>query len=334
MRSPRSSLLSLGPLLAPSPLATPMFNRGSGMLVIDANVIRSVIVDNQDISAFVTFVHEGGTIHLADGALVEALSWLHRTKDAWARWMQGRSQFDDFIDPERPVLMGGREILRQAGFRLDNTPPSLLVATDQERFNREAWRELLVAPALGAIGRHQLAVKTPKGRRRVLWKPSGAQKQVAREKASWIEMFGRYDDAAQLEGFAITGRTVPRELLEAQVANLGQFIDKKTTSTPAASVRLDAMIRVHVLLSLRRRQTREPYNAKKEANDVFDLDLYRYLALPAALCTSDQGIINDVRAAGSWQADWVVTPALLADPAVRKRLLDLRWPTQEDPSDE
>jgi hypothetical protein len=88
------------------------------------------------------------------------------------------------------------------------------------------------------------------------------------------------------------------------------------------------MLRVHALLFLRSLQKKHGYSAKNNLNDAFDLDLYRYLALPAAICTSDGGVFNDLRAAHAWQIDWVVKPEDLKDPERRRQILNLRWPVR------
>ena len=79
------------------------------------------------------------------------------------------------------------------------------------------------------------------------------------------------------------------------------------------SLRLDAQVRVHSLLHLRRLKTKEPYNAEKNRHDALDFDLCRYLAMPAAICTADDRFRTKLRDAGTWQSRWVVTPDELAD---------------------
>ncbi|WP_438042984.1 hypothetical protein [Sorangium sp. So ce128] len=297
------------------------------MLILDTNIVRKLILDGYPVDAFVSYAREGGTVHLADSTIVEILSWLQRPGDGWSAWKRERDKLQAFVDGVRPVLMGGREILAQAGLLLD-APPAMLPPSDQEEINRTIWRFLSTAASPEELGPVRAHIRNGAGRSELVLDPSGASRQVASEKESWVEMFGRYGAAAEAEGFSVDGRTVSRKMIDEIAVRLGRFVDQKATSSPPpASVRLDAMIRVHVLLSLRSLQTKERYNARKESNDVFDFDLYRYLALPAALCTSDGGIIRDLRAAGAWQVEWVVTPEALADPECRRRLLSLRWPS-------
>lgn len=301
---------------------------GTGMVILDTNVIRSIAVDGGRTDAFVALAREGGTISIADGTTVELLSWLHSTDRAWSDWERARGQFDEFIDPEIPVMMGGREALAQAGLFLNDAPPSMLLPHDQLEENRRIWRLLMSAKSLRELSTLHAAVQVGGKPTLLLVNASRAPKQVARQQDSWVKMFDRLAVAAKAEGISIKGGVVPPELLEGQVAAIGRGLDAHCTSSPPASVRMDAMIRVHLLLNLRSLQTKNRYNARKDQNDAFDLELYRYLALPAAICTSDAGIFNDLHAASAWQSDWVVKPDDLKDPERRRQILDLRWPAR------
>jgi hypothetical protein len=86
------------------------------------------------------------------------------------------------------------------------------------------------------------------------------------------------------------------------------------------SERLDAMIRVFALYSLRRLRSKNAYNAEKHANDVLDHDLLRYLAYPAAICTRDSGIHADLLTTSARHCSWVLKPDELAAPDILDRL--------------
>ena len=77
---------------------------------------------------------------------------------------------------------------------------------------------------------------------------------------------------------------------------------------------------------LRRLRLKETYDPVKRANDLFDLDLLKYLSFPAVVCTSDGPLIAAVERAGSWQRRWIVRPGELADGTMRSCLVDLTWP--------
>lgn len=294
------------------------------IIILDTNVIRDIVMGDCLTDAFVALVREGGTIHIADGAFVEILSWLHTTLEAWSAWERARSRFDEFIDPKAPVMMGGREVLAQAGL-VFGAPPSTFLPDEQLEVNRQIWQQLMRAKSLREASSLYRLVHAHGKLSRLHFNALGAPNQVARQKDSWVDMFDGYAEAAKAERFSIAGG-IPQNLLEERVATIGRFLDGCCTSSPPASMRMDAMLRIHLLLSFRSLQKKRPYNAKKNQNDAFDFDLYRYLALPAALCTSDKGIFNDLCAGNAWQIQWVAKPEELLDSERRRQILDLHWP--------
>jgi hypothetical protein len=72
-----------------------------------------------------------------------------------------------------------------------------------------------------------------------------------------------------------------------------------------------------------------PYNAEKRANDAFDYDLLRYLALPALVCTCDEAtLVQAIERAGSWQRTWVLAITELRKLAQGAEPPQLIWPIQ------
>ncbi|MBK8936881.1 MAG: hypothetical protein IPM79_04320 [Polyangiaceae bacterium] len=289
-------------------------------LVLDTSVVRGPIEDGS-LGGLEDFKADGGSVHVADGTMVEVLSQLHAGQIAWADWVAARASLEALVDRDVPVMLGAANCPRSAGLALHERPPTHDRAS-QERLNRDSWRTLMSAQVpkdvgllVGRLGRHAVWLRL-----------DNAPAQVERERSKWMDQFRRFGEALDREGGPRVGRHVSEAQFEAQVQRLGEFIDAKTSSHPLASVRLDAMIRVHVLLHARFAMAKDRYNPVKHANDVFDVDLYRYLALPAGVCTRDRGIIADLEAANTFQRSWVATPDELLDAGVRCRLLNMRWP--------
>lgn len=262
---------------------------------------------------------------LSYAAAEELLAHLRRHEDNWARWLSRRSVVVDLLDPHTPLLLGGREALAQAGLALVEAQP-MLDPTEQLAINLYAWRAMTTTAVLDDAAVLVRPVHLEDRLQDLLLDTRRAPEQLAREKLRWTESIAAYQAAAAAEGFSVDGRQAPASLLESMVKNMGNFIDSRCLSTPPASLRLDAMMRVHTLLHLRAVQAEESYNAAKNANDAIDLDLHRYLALPAAVCTEDGGVHNDLESARAWQRRWVVRMADLASPARRAQLLRLDWP--------
>ncbi len=292
-------------------------------LVLDTSVVRNVIA-GAEVAPLVAWRREGGTLHLADGTIVELLAHLGRDASNWSRWLSKRDAIAELLDKHMPLMMGGREVLAAAGLSVVEAPPRF-DPNEQLAINQDVWVALTTKARLEDAALLIRPVYVDGADQALFLDMRGASDQLTREKREWTDAFGGYQAAAAAEEFNIPGRHVPPALIDDQVKKLGAFIDSRCSSTPLASVRLDAMMRVHVLLSLRALQSGEPYNAAKNANDVIDLDLHRYLALPAAVCTDDGGVHADLKAAGAWQREWVVRVADLATPERRARLMALSW---------
>ncbi len=292
----------------------------TGMLVLDTNVPRDLVDGDVSPDAFESFAREGGTVHIADGAIVELLAWLDRAPNAWPKWKERRAVFDRFLDRDRPILMGGGECLAEAGLICEAPPPLLLPAV-HKALNLHLWAAMRNAQDFDEL---RAATPLQQGRRLLTVHASGAGNQVRREHGEWRERFAELKAAAEAERFSPSDDELPAQL-EGYVAALGKFIDSKCASAPRASIRMDGMMRVDALLTLRSVKKTEPYNAGKHDHDTFDLDLLRYLALPAAVCTADRGVHNHLAAAGAWQGAFVVTPDRLALPEVRARLRAYDW---------
>lgn len=292
------------------------------MLVLDTNIPRQIVEDELCTAPFASFALEGGTVHLADGTAVELLAWFHRDAGAWAKWKAGRARFDSFLDRRTPILMGGREILAQAGLLLE-APDPLLPPAKQMKINALIWSKMRHVECLEEL---EAAIQIPGTNTLLMMQAAGAPAQVLTEATEWGETFERYKAVVEAAQVRFRDRAVPLDAINKSVKGMGEHIDARSISHPPASVRMDGMMRVHALLSYRSVLHKNAYNPKKSKNDALDHQLLRYLALPAAICTSDSGIGKDLRAAGAWQVEWVASPEELGDAACRKRLRELRWP--------
>jgi hypothetical protein len=104
------------------------------------------------------------------------------------------------------------------------------------------------------------------------------------------------------------------------------FDAKYPDNSPPASTRLDAYIRVELYLRDLHLRRKRPYNPEKNANTAIDVELLRYLAVPATVCSGDGGLVGTVRSANSWQADRVLAPDELKRADAEARIRNLGWP--------
>jgi hypothetical protein len=297
--------------------------------MLDTNVVRHIGAKKCDLSSFIHYAKQGGSIHLADGSVAELVRQLDDGEFEWPQWERAREALSQFLDRSIPIMMGGRELLGAAHISLCAAVPSMTMR-DQVRLGRQLWHVLRLATNVDDLRTNGIAVELSDQPAIVVLEIFRTTEIMLEERREWWRSFQHLQRAGVDQGVSVRGRGFSRLELETQVRELGAFIDARSTaSIPPVSTRLDAMIRVHCLLTLRSLQEKQPYNAKKKANDKFDHDLLRYLALPAAICTADTGLITYLRDSHSWQVKWVVQPHELLVDHRRQALLNLSWPSQD-----
>lgn len=269
-------------------------------LVLDTNVARGFGEGDVQPAPFFELRAAGVSIHLAEAAMVELLDQINTERFDWTKWRLARDVLEKILDPDAPVLLGGSAGLASNGI-LAPSPFSRPSRADIEvsRANmRCIWEQMRTARHLDDL-RHQEGV--------IL---AHASSRVRNEKSAWVEWF---DDIER----AFKSRTNPEVPGLDDIAACAEVIGK------AGSPRLDAFTRVALLHVFRRIRQHEPYNPKKNANDAFDLYLLVYLAFPAAVCTKDAGIHNDLIAAGCQQREWVALYSEIARPEGWRRIVEL-----------
>jgi hypothetical protein len=292
-------------------------------LVLDTMVARGFGQGDVDPQPFRAIRREGVRIHLSDGAVIELMSQLETNRLEWATWLKARRALRHILDPDDPVLLGGREGLAWRARVSDAEGTRDQEASEQYRATTRAiWRVILGASSLQDMRRPR-TVKIKGRPSRTALDTKAATAAVTEMRAEWADAFGRLFEEA-LAAVPDVQKILPArgdslEAINQLVVDMATRIDRDcpVDEPPPMSERLDAMIRVYMLHSLRRLRRKDPYNAEKHANDVFDHDLLRYLGYPAAICTRDSGIHADLRAAGSVHRQWVLTPeAIAGDSAV------------------
>lgn len=220
-------------------------------------------------------------MHIADGAMGELVHQLLEGRFRWQNWLVARDALRRFLDESEPVLLGGRLGLYRAGVRgaTDEASPAQIAGA--LKCMSKWWESFMRAEHLSAvtipvnIGGAVLGLST-----------EATAREIAMMKSEWIGSFdtsriGEELLAAVQEELPLGGDAL--EQLESVMEYIGGTLD--TTAQPQlwppASLRLDAMNRVYVLLQLSSMRLRDPYAAEKHQNDSFDHDLLPLPGLPS-----------------------------------------------------
>lgn len=282
-------------------------------IVLDTSVVRGLGYGEVAPDCFCDLSHAGHTIHLADGTIVELIAQVWTGRFAWANWVRARDLLLTFLDREEPVLLGGRDLFVAAGLSLDGMATDV---TGVRRDTYDGWQLLSQVQS-----REALALDVSPGScadPTLGMRPELAEQILSEEKTGWAQTF---DEMLKLVGSPIDGNSAKL------ISVIGEALDNRVSCRPPpASVRLDAMIRVHALLLTRQLKRNEQYNPKKHSNDALDFDLLRYLSLPALLCVNDRRFLAVLRDSKTWQAKWVLSPRELAQALVEGTLPSLSWP--------
>ena len=293
--------------------------------VLDTNIARKLgypgDVDHDDILAGLRALKRAGfSLHLADGAILELIGQLHERRLAWPDWIRARSHLRVLLCAQDPIMLGGWEVLVEAGIL---PPDGRQLPDDMHKTLRLGWKILSKARTLTEIDKPRPVVI--RGKRTLLGnRARRANELVQQEQRSWADGI----DELYAEATSKNVSTMGISEVENVVRVVGASFDSKAPSThgPKTSVRLDAMLRVYAHFC-RLRLGRKPYNPNKRANDVFDYDLLRHLALPALICTCDvKTLVTAVDQSGTWQRRWVLGPSELRNLAHGGSPPDMNWP--------
>jgi hypothetical protein len=283
-------------------------------IFLDDSVARGFGYDDgqKDIASLKAVRAKGHTLHLADVAVLELLTQIVERRFAWPDWIRARRALVRLLDPHDPAPAGGWQILDKVGIRLQQTLTEEEHQENRRRL-RDGWKMLTKARRLAEINR----VEGIRARGKSVvsrFHAAGAPRVRDEIKSEWSDGL-----------LTVESSLGPAPSFEDFVGQMAASFDRRMQSTPPVSVRLDALLRVNASFAFQRLRSKNPYNPVKQANDGLDVDLLRYLAVPAIVCTKDERLQRVVAQAGSWQRRWVLLPAEL-EAQVLHGSLSLDWP--------
>jgi len=303
-------------------------------LMIDTNIVRGIGAGELDWMTLDRVRQRGVSIHLPEAVLTELSLQLVDQRLPWEHWQQAQRWLLEVLDHEEPILIGGPAGLHKFGLLSRHNRDREIA--EQEDCLDAAWT-ILTAAAY----RQQITEMTVKGPRlRAAYTLSRAfmgEKQQEVENG-WVDSFNDLREAIEADNTGIIGQVLSEEnnsrrsiAFDGLVAAYREKCDQgRPEQHTAPSLRLDAYLRVKALLHVRSWKPKEPYNSSKHRNDVFDLELLKYLAYPSVLCTEDTRLLSKVRDSGSWQMERVIGFSDLTNPSVLETLAHQNWPEPKE----
>ncbi|PHV19158.1 hypothetical protein CSQ92_27680 [Janthinobacterium sp. BJB446] len=282
------------------------------IVVLDTSPVRNIAYADAIpawVATFAEMADDGYAFSLADGALAELLAQYNRgslTDEGLTKILGAISQF---LNPDLPVLPGKRDIMAIIGELTDKE-----WTEDEVRgFALRGW-EILNDPSLLNEEERE-----------------GLTQTLQYDRDEWINSFKKFDEGYARWTAALPGREqqelnqYKHDLLDEELADLAA---RGRNAHPTMATRLDLQMRYLWRQWVRTRQKKDGYcpTSVKKVNDGIDLDLYRYLILPALVVSDDRGFHEGLMDIKSYQRHWLWRPQALADAWGRGERPQPVWP--------
>ncbi len=270
------------------------------IVVLDTGPVR--VIGHLDstpewVATFEKMAADGYSFSLADHAWAELVEQYERGAFDRAKLDKILGAISKFLNPDVPILPSKHSLLAMVGEARDAT-----WSEDAERA-LAAWKwEMLNDPSkLTAAEMSQIRA------------------ELQFERDEWIRRFKDLDDLyAQLLASNPSiedGEPLNEHKHSALNACLNSMASKSLNRNPDLSTRMDLEIRYVWRQWVRSRLQDEPYNPShpKKINDGIDLDMYKYLMLPAFGVAIDGGFHGSLERINSHQLNWFWHPEELAE---------------------
>lgn len=290
-------------------------------IVLDTNTIRNLIQgagpkgDPSLLLDLNTLANAKGShpVSIADPAWAELIAQLARGAIPFGAWSKAIHQINQILDPDLPIVPGGRELAVMSG--LINDPafnfPQMCA------YYRAVWTFLTEAKSPESF-QQSYTFTTPDGQRQRigpidLTRPS---EDIKERGAAWRAYLSRVVNIARgARGDSVNlekSRDLPifEDIIQLIQAHLSINLP------PALVDRLGLYIHVLARHSLRA-ITKD--SEECDQNDAMDLDILYAVVLPAVICTTDKAMRRLARETGASDGNKVMSPSEL-----------LTWLNQEE----
>lgn len=270
------------------------------MVVLDTSPVRNIAYETSTpawVATFADMSANGYSFSLADGALTELLAQHIRGALDETELATIVEAIETFLNPDLPVLPGKKDVMGMIG----ESDDPVWTAAETVAYSRAGWT-LLKTPSLMTEEQRTKIVKALKD-----------------DRDEWTKSFAKYDasyDAWLLREPDGEKRQPLNEhdhpLLEEELTDLASY---SQSQPPTLAERSGLQVRYIFRQWVRTRQKKHAYdpNHPNKVNDGVDLDLYRYLMLPAFVVADDKGFHERLADIKSPQRTWFWRPQDLAD---------------------
>lgn len=262
------------------------------VVVFDTSPIRNLAHSDEPewVSVFSKMRENGYLFSLSDAATAELLVQVREGRIPIDGYNRMIGLCKTFLSKKLPMLPGKVDLEAILGI---NNQPGMIEETAY--LSSEAWRQLQnplpTPPHLG----------------------SSLAELLDEEREEWGRFLAKLAEVSLYGGVDIRNSD-PETAYEilAQLSEDYPFI--KANIEPSMSIRMHLETRHRLRQMFRSVKKKKPYspNSKKNRNDGIDLDMFRYLILPAFVVAEDSGFFTALEGINSFQRNWFIRPEDLA----------------------
>jgi hypothetical protein len=274
------------------------------VVVFDTCMVRGVIHNHDDsiqklteMSAYKLKV----SFRIGDTALSELCLALLDDRLPWNDWSDRIAHINNILDPNLPVLPGGRELTTL----VDPTQSVYPQDIGGTEYWKAAWQLIADARSDNDIIQGREFTFTDGTVVRIRATKETAQAVFDDERTKWAKYFESMQSL--LSGSHLTQQQI--------ISLIRKGLDTNGTEAPPLSSQYDAMVCSlgrFIYLSLNGQQPYNPRSVKRDG-DPFDFSLLHALPLPARICTKDKRFKSHVDLSSSTQSDRVMLPEQLLE---------------------
>jgi hypothetical protein len=284
------------------------------IVVIDTSPVRNLAYGGipEWVDTFAAMAEDGYSFSLADGTLAELLTQIRSGRipaDGYERMI---NLLRRFVSPTVPMLPGKIDLEAIIGIKNQVQNIEEIIYLSQE-----GWRQLQ-APHAEALSLG----------------PS-LEDLLEEERSEWKNLLSDLRMNSLMYGIDIE-RSDPDDAAEFLADLVGRSFDSETNIDPPMSIRMHLELRYRFRQMARSAQMKHPYDPTNERNrnDGIDVDLYKYLILPALAVVEDRGFFGSLNSIRSFQKEWFIRPGDLATRWLAGERPRPIWPTFDDEEDD